>query len=85
VHSTEMQLRDQAPQNIPIPLKHLLPVGYGEQGNVKVRVSQYPGVFPFYTRLEDLSIFIGLPNMPGGVTAGGISASKTITSLVPAA
>jgi hypothetical protein len=42
---------------------------------VNLRVLQFAGTFRFYTFLEFTIIFIGLPNIFGGVTVKGLPAS----------
>jgi hypothetical protein len=72
-------------QNVPFPLRHFCLAGYNEDGNVNLRVLQYSGKFHFYTFLEFMIIFVGLPNIFGGVTVEGLSASHSVTSPVPTA
>ncbi len=72
-------------QNVPFPLRHFCLAGYNEVGNVNHRLLQCADFFLFYTFLEFMIIFVGLPNILGGVTAEGLSASQSVTSPVPAA
>jgi len=71
-----LQMRDQVAKNVSLPLRHLCPAGYNEHGNVNLSFLSYARTFLFYTFSEFMIIFIGLPNIFGGVTAEGNPASE---------
>jgi len=85
MHSFMMQLWDFLAKNVPFPRRHFCLAGYNEVGNVNLRVLQRASRLRFYKCSELMIVLVGLPNIFGGVTVGGLSASQTVTSPVPAA
>jgi hypothetical protein len=71
-----LQMRDQVAKIVSLPLRHLCPAGYNEHGNVNPSFFPYARTFLFYTFSEFMNIFIGLPNIFGGVTVEGHPASE---------
>lgn len=77
-HAYLLQLLVQATKNLSFLLRHLRPIAYNEKGNgnANLRVPQLARGFLFYTCLELMIIFVGLPNIFGRVTIERLSASQ---------